>query len=236
MGRKHDKKGHTEKTLTAIRKLLGDDMTPSLRKIGSEIGVPSSSQVRFYVDELEKMGKIRRNKTGNILLVSPKSPKSNSVRKGKIRIVSQERSILDIPNYGPIAAGIPIHLPDASFKKTRKSNLEQAVVHIPESYLPAGVKAEDVFALHVEGDSMRDAMLTDGDIVILQKTSIDQVKDGDIVAAWLIDTQATTLKRFEKTKRGISLRPENPDYDILYLQSDEVDIQGKLLAVLRFRY
>ena len=57
---------------------------------------------------------------------------------------------------------------------------------------------------------MRDAMLTDGDIVILQRTSIAQVKDGEIVAAWLISNQETTLKRFERTKRGIVLRPENP--------------------------
>ncbi len=63
-------------------------------------------------------------------------------------------------------------------------------------------------ALHVEGNSMRDAMLTDGDIVILQKISIDKVKNDDIVAACkLIEKQETTLKRFEWGKRTITLRP-----------------------------
>jgi len=239
MGRKHNVEDRTDEAFEAIEKFWGKTgMSPSLREIGKAMGVTSSSLIRYYVNKLEKAGKVKRNdnRSRNILLVPQKLPKPVPIRRGKIRIAPQERSILDIPNYGPIAAGIPLHLPDASFKKTRKNHSDQTVVHIPESYLPAGVKADNVFALHVEGDSMRDAMLTDGDIVILQKTSIDQVKDGDIVAAWIIDTQETTLKRFEKTKRGISLRPENPDYDIIYLQPDEVEIQGKLLVVLRFRY
>lgn len=239
MGTKHHLDDHTGEAFEAIKKFWQKTgMSPSLREIGKAIKVDSPSQVQYYVKKLEKAGKIKRtsNKSRNILLASPKKlSKPAQVRRGKVRIVSQERSILDIPDYGPIAAGIPLHLPDASFKKTRKHSLEQNVVQIPESYLPAGVRAEDVFALHVEGDSMRDAMLTDGDVVILQKTSVNQVKNGDIVAAWIIDTEETTLKRFHKTKRGISLRPENPEYETRYFRSDEVDIQGRLLAVLRFR-
>ncbi|HEY5732038.1 MAG TPA: S24 family peptidase, partial [Anaerolineales bacterium] len=187
MGRTHDKKDRTGKTLAAIEKLVGDDVNPSLRRIGNKIGVKSTSLVRFYVEDLEKRGKIRRNKDGKISIVSQRSATPNIVRRKKAQIALKERNILDIPNYGPIAAGYPLLLPDASFKKNHKGDHEQTVVHIPESYLPAGVKTDDVFALYVEGESMRDAMLTDGDIVILQTTSFKQVKNGDIVAAWLSD-------------------------------------------------
>ena len=239
MGRKQHAEERSEEAFAAIQKIWGKTgMSPTLREIGAEMKIDSTSQICFYLDKLEKAGRIKRNgnKTRNILLASPKPSQPALVRVKKVHLTSMERSILDIPIFGPIAAGIPLHLPDASFKKIHKNHGEQTVVHIPESYLPSGVKVDDVFALHVEGDSMRDAMLTDGDIVIVQRTSIANVRNGDIVVAWIIDTQETTLKRFEKTERGIALKPENPNYKTLFFQPDEVDIQGKLLAVLRFRY
>jgi repressor LexA len=232
MGRKHDAEDRTEDAFTAIKKLWKEKGTsPSLREIGKEMEIKSSSLISFYVDKLEKAGKIKRNKTRDILLVKPKE-------KIPIRSLGRDNKILSIPDFGNIAAGIPLLLPDASFSKANKGDIHRTVVDIPESYLPEGIKADDVFALHVEGDSMRNAMLTEGDIVILQKTSVDQVKDNDIVAAWIIDDQETTLKRieFSKKKRGIWLKPENPTYKPHFFLSTEVDIQGKLLAVLRFRY
>jgi SOS-response transcriptional repressor LexA len=81
---------------------------------------------------------------------------------------------------------------------------------------------------------MRDAMLTSGDIVILQQTA--NVKNRDIVTAWIKDDHETTLKRVEVTEQGIWLRPENPDFEAHLYQAEQVEIQGKLLAVLRFRY
>ena len=119
----------------------------------------------------------------------------------------------------PLQTGYHFNLPDASFTAIGKPGLDQSVVQIPESYIPQGVKANEIFALHVEGNSMRDAMLTDGDIVILQKISIDKVKNGDIVAAWLVETQETTLKRFEWGKRTITLKPENPNFKTLRLHA-----------------
>jgi len=239
MSRKGNVEERNELTLSAIKKLWKEkNGSPTLREIGAEIGIGSTFLIHLYVDNLIDMGKIKRDEnkgTRNLIIVEPASPKSATTQKQNSH-VSLSENILDIPNYGPIAAGVPLHLPGASFSIAEKDQSDHAMVQIPESYLPEGVKASDVFALHVEGNSMRDAMLTDGDIVILQQTSITQVKDGEIVAAWLIDNQETTLKRFERTKRGIVLRPENPAYKPLHLKSDEVEIQGKLLAVLRFRY
>lgn len=239
MGRKHNIEDRTEEAFITISKLWKEmGMSPTLREIGARMGIKSTSLILFYVKKLVKAGKIKRNrnKTRNIFIVQPKLSMSNPASKNKLTIAPTDRGILEIPDFGPIAAGIPIHLPSASFNRTRKNQSVPSVVPIPESYLPEGVKAQDVFALHVEGDSMRDAMLTNGDIVIFQRTSFAQLKGGEIVAAWLMDTQETTLKRFTRTERGISLKPENPNYKPLFFQPDEVDIQGKMLAVLRFRY
>jgi len=242
MGRKGHVADRNEQTFKAIKKLWKEkNGSPTLREIGIEIGIASTFLIQGYVKNLIKQGKIKRDESKgsrNLIIVELLSPKSTATLKQNSRVVllGSRKDILEIPNFGAIAAGSPLHLPNASFSNADKDQSDHAVVQIPESYLPEGVKAGDVFALHVEGNSMRDAMLTDGDIVILQRTSIAQVKDGEIVAAWIINTQETTLKRFERTKRGIVLRPENPTYKPLHLQPDEVDIQGKLLAVLRFRY
>lgn len=240
MGRKHNVEHRTEDAFSAIKEFWEKKgMSPTLREIGAKIGIKSTSMVRFYVDKLEKAGRIKRNgtKSRNILIVQGKSPKPAPGRRVRVHVTSLERAILAIPDFGPIAAGIPVHLPSASFSQLRQNHSDPITdIHIPESYLPQGVKVDDVFALHVEGDSMRDAMLTNGDIVILKRTSIAELKGGEIVAAWILDTQETTLKRFERTERGIVLRPENPNYAPLFFQPDELEIQGKLLAVLRFRY
>jgi repressor LexA len=238
MGRKNNVGDRTEQTFGAIEKLSKTGISPTLREIGAEIDIPSTSLVDYYLRKLEKAGRIKRvgKKSRSILIIPPESLQTVPLRGKGLRLGLAERSILDIPNFGPIAAGYQFHLPDASFQAARKNLSEDTIIQIPESYLPAGVSMDDLFALQVEGDSMRDAMLTDGDIVILQKTSIDRVKDGDIVAAWLVDKHEATLKRFQRTKRGISLRPENPEYETIFLEPHEVEIQGKLLAVLRFRY
>lgn len=234
--RPHNKEQHCREVLGAIKEYWAEhNSSPAVREIGQAIGINSSSQIKFYLDELEQQKKIIRTKqkTRNIFL-----PETENKRLGKtaVKVLDSSQSIVAIPDYGPIAAGTPIHLPDASYKKTNRRHPETTDVHIPESYLPQGVKVEDVFALHVEGDSMRDAMLINGDIVILMRTTLAELKGGEIVATWIKDTQETTLKRFEKTPRGISLKPENPNYKSLFFLPDEVDIQGKLLAVLRFRY
>ncbi len=239
------KKERSREIYTAIRNYWRDHNTsPSIREIGEIVGISSSSHVDYCLVKLEVQKKIIRKlierkgkKSHRKIFLHPLELAQNPLHpkeKIKIRTITVSEGILSIPNYGAIAAGYQFHLPDASFIKTSKPGFDQSVVQIPESYIPHGVKVNDVYALHVEGNSMRDAMLTDGDIVILQKISIDKVKNDDIVAAWLIEKQETTLKRFEWGKRTITLRPENPNFETLRLNFDEVEIQGKLLAVLRF--
>lgn len=230
--------------LTAIRNYWRENNTsPSIRELGEAAGIKSSGHVDYCLEKLEVQEKIirkpieRKNKKPQRkiflhpleLAKNPLHPKEKTIVKN-----ADNKGVVSVLDFGAIAAGYHFHLPDASFSMTLKPGLDQSVVQIPESYIPYGVKSSEIFALHVEGNSMRDAMLIDGDIVILQKTSIDKVKDGDIVAAWLVEDQETTLKRFEWGKRTIVLRPENPNFKTLRLHKDEVEIQGKLLVALRF--
>ena len=203
--------------------------SPTLRDISKMTGIKSTGMVSFYLGKLVEAGKITRsgNKSRSIFLTHPVISKLP---------LEPGRRILSIPDFGPIAAGIPLHLPDASFQSVDNPDKDPhaVTVDIPESYLPAGVSIKDVFALHVQGNSMRDAMLTDGDIIIIQRTA--NIKNRDIVAAWIIDDHETTLKRVEITERGVWLRPENLAFEPRFYLPDQVQIQGKLLAVLRFIY
>ncbi len=244
---KKDPKQKEEKSLeilTAIRNYWRENNTsPSIREIGEAAGISSSSHVDYCLNKLERQKMIIRKlierkdkKPHRKIFLHPLELAKNPLdpkERTNVKAVDN-KGIVSILDFGPIAAGYQLQLSDASFSMTMKPEPDQSVVQIPESYIPSGVKLSEVFALHVEGNSMRDAMLIDGDIVILQKISIDRVKNGDIVAAWLIENQAPTLKRFEWGKRTIILRPENPSFKTLHLHKDEVEIQGKLLAVLRF--
>jgi repressor LexA len=106
-------------------------------------------------------------------------------------------------------------------------------VDVPESYIPRGVDSADVYALRVVGESMRDAMIADGDIVLIHRTK--NINNGDIVVAWLLDEHTTTLKRITRTENALWLDPENPSdaYKRTSYNPNKVDIQGKLLCVLR---
>jgi len=88
-----------------------------------------------------------------------------------------------------------------------------------------------VYALQVRGDSMIDAMVSDGDIVIMRQQH--EARNGDMVAAWLTDRDETTLKFFFREPDRIRLQPANPTMDPIYVDPAAVQIQGKVLMVLR---
>lgn len=119
-----------------------------------------------------------------------------------------------VPLLGKVAAGVPI-LAD--------QNIEQ---YIPVAL--SGHRASELFALHVQGDSMIKAAIMDGDIVIIERTPV--AENGQIVVA-MIEGEAT-VKRYYKENGGFRLQPENDDYKPILV--DEVDVLGKVLAVMRF--
>ena len=89
----------------------------------------------------------------------------------------------------------------------------------------------ELFALRVKGDSMIDAMVNDGDIVVMKR--VDRAHNGDMVAIWLSDRNETTLKKFYLENGRVRLQPANPTMGPIYVDPDNVVVQGKVMLVLR---
>ena len=127
------------------------------------------------------------------------------------------RLITALEERGFIAAGVPI----------------EAINHITHSVaVPGGMVAGsgDHYALEVQGDSMIEAGINDGDVVVIRETSV--ADDGDIVVA-LVDDSEATLKRFRRKGSSIALEAANPAYETRVLPSDQVKVQGRLVGLIR---
>jgi repressor LexA len=105
------------------------------------------------------------------------------------------------------------------------------MISVARSMLPEREKLENLFALEVRGESMIDAMVYDGDIVIMKKAQ--EARNGEMVAVWLLDQDETTLKYFYKETNRIRLQPANPSMDPIYKDPKVVQIQGKVVMVIR---
>jgi repressor LexA len=139
-------------------------------------------------------------------------------------------NIFRVPILGPIAAGTPILLPDAG-KETYIGD-EIDGVDVARSVLSSSEKGSDLFALKVEGESMIDAMVNDGDIVIMKRTA--QASNGEMVAIWLPNRDETTLKYFYKEKEHYRLQPANPTMKPIMIPKNEpLEIKGKVVLVIR---
>jgi repressor LexA len=143
-------------------------------------------------------------------------------------VSSSINELLNIPIMGRIIAGEPITVPASDFNYfDAESNIQ-----IARSLLSAKEKTSELFALEVEGQSMIDAMVNDGDIVIMKKAQTAQ--NGEMVAVWLKDDDKTTLKYFFKEEKRIRLQPANPTMDPIYVNSSaDLIIQGKVVMVVR---
>jgi len=129
-----------------------------------------------------------------------------------------------VPLLGTIAAGEPIPVP-----------CSDTWTAVPEERIevPAGLLRgkENVYALRVKGTSMIDALVDDGDVVILEQAS--GTEDGQMVAAWLTDREETTLKRLYREPGRIRLQPANQAMAPIYVSPDGIEVQGRVIAVLR---
>jgi repressor LexA len=132
---------------------------------------------------------------------------------------------LQIPFLGAIAAGNPIPAPPVDSWDIARS-AEQ--VGVPR-YLVAGFQG--VFALKVKGDSMQDALIGDGDTILLQAT--EHVENGQTAAVWLEDRQEVTLKKVYRDGSRVRLQPANKRYAPILTSASNVRIQGRLVAVMR---
>jgi repressor LexA len=132
------------------------------------------------------------------------------------RQASNDAEAVSLPLYGRIAAGLPI--------EAMRDN--SVTIDIPASMLAAG----DHYALEVAGDSMIEAGILDGDTVIIQRC--ETAENGTIVVA-LVDQQEVTLKRLRRKGNSIALEPANPSYETRVFGSDRVNVQGRLVGLIR---
>ena len=194
---------------------------PSIREIGEKVKISSTSVVNYYLDQLEKMGYLERD-----------TRVSRGVRlTDKVKEVVQSTSdLLHIPIMGPIAAGIP--LPELQPGATYISDSEADAVDIARSLLPSKEKGDGLFALEVKGDSMIDAMINDGDIVVMKHAT--EARNGEMVAIWLPRDNEATLKYFYKEKDRYRLQPANPTMKPIFIKKTEpLEIKGKVIMVIR---
>jgi len=206
--------------------------SPSIRQIGDSIGVKSTSLVDYYLNQLLEMGYIERENriSRSIRVLTPVPSESSLPNKVADAIRNAGNAISDlisIPIAGRIVASAPLPMPtsDLNYYDAESS------VDIARSLLPSRDVSE-LFALEVDGDSMIDAMVNDGDIVVMKKTST--ANNGDMVAVWLDDKDETTLKYFYKEAKRIRLQPANPNMGPIYVEdSKSLRIMGKVVLVIR---
>ncbi len=192
--------------------LVENDYPPTIREIGAAAEISSTSVVNYNLEKLEAMGYIERNR---------------EVSRG-LRLVGYEgkHKGREVPLYGYIAAGDPIPVLDDPTSAINN-------IAVPSDMLP---RTGETFALEVKGHSMIDALVDDGDIVIVR--SQPKVETGEMAVAEILDPPdeaGATLKRFYLRGSQVELRPANPDpsYRSFWLHPSQVRVHGKVVSVLR---
>jgi len=188
-------------TLAFLRNFLAEHgYAPTLKDIAEHIGVKSLSTAHFHLERLEDKGFIRRGGDGLLEIVETTRP---------------ELGPTAVPLVGVIAAGMPI---EAIENKT--------MIDIPSQMITG---RGEVYCLEVSGDSMIDAHICDGDLVVIRRQ--ETADDGQIVVA-LLDDGSATLKRYRRLKNGkVMLIPANPALQPITL--DKVSVQGRVIGVIR---
>lgn len=189
---------------------------PSIREIGNKTGISSTSVVNYYLDQLEKKGMIERDR---------------KISRGvRLSGLNGTADTLRVPILGPIAAGLP--LPELDPNISYMNDSETNAVDIARSLLPSKEKGDNLFALEVKGNSMIDAMINDGDIVVMRPAS--DARNGEMVAVWLPRDNEATLKYFFKEKDRYRLQPANPTMKAIFVKKSEpLEIKGKVVMVIR---
>jgi len=203
---------------------------PSIRDIQDIGDFSSTSVVNYYLEQLESMGHIKRSGhvSRGIRLVHPLSEVSQAASRAIQNVRESVQQVLRIPVMGRIFASEPVPVPPSDFAYLDA----ESVVNVARSMLPAREKVEELFALEVNGDSMIDAMVNDGDIVIMKPAK--DVHNGDLVAIWLRDKDETTLKYFYLENGKVRLQPANPTMKPIFIDDPStVDIQGKIVMIIR---
>jgi len=186
---------------------------PSVRDIQKGCNISSTSVVDYNIRALQRLGYVRR---------------SPDVSRG-IELLGDTRNALlgsvPVPLLGTIAAGSPIPVPDTG---SWEGMAPLEILQLPESLVG---RRQSAFALRVRGLSMIDALIDDGDIVILEP--VLERNNGDMLAVWLKLEQEVTLKYVFDEGARIRLQPANIQMEPMFTSPNNVDIQGRVVGVLR---
>ena len=216
-------KGLTEKHIRVLEFMTNyqgeNGRPPSIREIGEKVKISSTSVVNYYLDQLKKMGYLKRD-----IRVSRGLRLTDKVNE----VVQMATETLRVPILGPIAAGPLMLVPEPGINYM--NDKEYNAVEIARSLLPTKEKGNDLYALEVKGDSMIDAMINDGDIVVMKPAQ--DARNGEMVAV-RVDNEYT-LKYFYKEKDRYRLQPANPTMKPIFLKkNDPLEINGKVVMVIR---
>jgi repressor LexA len=181
---------------------------PSVREICAAVGLKSTATVHTHLRNLEKRGLITRDPS-----------KQRAVFINTDQLPDRVEKQFAVPLVGRVAAGIPM---------LAAENIEDAFP-LPD-VLMHGKEPAEVYMLRVDGESMRDAGIRDGDILVVNHNC--NCTNGDIVVA-RVQGESATVKRFFREKDRVRLQPENDLFDPIYVSFDDVEISGKVIGLLR---
>lgn len=203
MSKRNEKRNEILAYIT--KKVAECGYVPSVREICNDVGLNSPATVHYHLKQLDEAGLIAKepNKKRCLRLMNTPRPEDTATD-----------SFFRVPVLGRVAAGLPI---------LAEENVED-YIEVPQNL----ARGRDLFALYVRGDSMINAGIHDGDIIIVNSTSV--AENGDIVVA-LLEEEAT-VKRFFKEDRAFRLQPENDAYEPII--STNVRILGKVVALHRY--
>ena len=200
-----------------IQRFQGDcGYPPSIREIGEAVGISSTSVVNYNLNRLVEEGYLdRQQNVSRGLRLTEKISRAGQ----------RAADIIRVPMVGRIFASEPVPLPGTD---SPMFDAEEAV-EITRGLLST---TDGIFALQVKGDSMIDAMVSDGDIVVMKRES--EWHNGDMVAVWLRDKEETTLKHIYREGSRVRLQPANPTMAPIYIDNPEtLEVQGKVMLVVR---
>ncbi len=185
---------------------------PSIRDIQEKLKISSTSVVAYNLRKLEDRGLIERD---NKVSRGIKMP-GDSLQTAPLSITTRRVALA-----GSIAAGEPIPVPD--------QGESEEFVEVPGEMIPERIK--DVYALRVKGNSMIDALIADGDIVLMRYQ--ETAENGQMAAVRVVDRNEVTLKRIYFEGNQIRLQPANPTMDAWYEPAANVQVQGRVVGVVR---
>lgn len=204
-----------EKILGYIQEFLNKNgYPPAIRDIQNDLSISSTSVVAYNLKALQEKGKITRDGKVSRGITLPAAPPMPLIAGPGFAV----------PMLGVITAGSP--LPDP--EEVDADEAEK--IDVPAD-LASAEKLKDVYALRVRGQSMIDALIDDGDIVLLRFQETAQ--NGDMVAARLIDENSVTLKKFYHEGSRVRLQPANSTMQPIFTTPSNVRIQGRVVGVLR---